>query len=63
MGTRSRPAQGNNSGPLRRPRPAYAPDNGTPKLVSQGSVSRPKPKPHGKPKTLTQDATPRIVTL
>lgn len=61
----SRPAQGNNSGPLHRPRPAYRKDVGTPTVVSAGSVSRPRDTQWKKSalKRQVADATPKIVKL
>jgi hypothetical protein len=58
----SRPAQGNNSGPLNRPRPAYAPD-AAPTVVSSGSVSKPRDTKWGKLRRQNSDATPKVVKL
>jgi hypothetical protein len=60
----SRPAQGqNNRGNFARPKPAYAVDNGTPRVVSQGTTSKPVPKKYTGGKRLTPDTTPKIVNL
>ncbi len=57
----SRPAQGNNSTPAKRPGPAYVQDP-APRVVSIGSVSRPKPAGAAfKGSRLVADATPKIV--
>ena len=60
----SRPAQGNNSGPLNRPRPAYRPSLGL-QVVSSGSVSKPSDTRWKKStlKRAAADATPKIVKL
>lgn len=61
----ARPAQGDNKGPLNRPRPAYSPD-AAPVVVSTGSASRPTGANSGgrfRGKRLTGDATPKVVQL
>jgi len=64
MAKRARPAQGNNSGPLNRPRPAYKP-SAAPQVVSSGSVSKPRDSRWKRStlKTQAADATPKIVKL
>jgi hypothetical protein len=59
-----RPAQGNNSGPMNRPRPAYLKPF-APTVVSQGSVSKPRDTKWAKGtlKTLRGDTPPKIVKL
>lgn len=60
----SRPEQGKNfDRPFNRPAPAYAKDNGTPAVVSQGKLSKPSPRKHKGLKTLTPDVTPKTVKL
>ncbi len=57
----SRPAQGNNSIPARKPRPSYVKD-GAPRVVSVGTLSRPKPAGASfKGSRLVADATPKVV--
>lgn len=60
----SRPAQGANSlNPRPRPRAAYRPD-AAPRVVSTGSVSKPKHVPNQfSGRTLVADATPKIVQI
>lgn len=60
MPTRSRPAQGVNRYPAKKPRPAYVADP-APKIVSMGTVSNPKKPPAWRPGTLAADRTPKIV--
>lgn len=60
----SRPDQGKNfDRPFNRPAPAYAKDNGTPAVVSQGKLSKPSPRTHQGLKRLTPDTTPKVVKL
>jgi hypothetical protein len=62
--TVGRPALGqNNTGNFSRPKPAYAVDNGTPRVVSQGKLSKPVPKKYTGGKRLTPDTTPKVVSL
>lgn len=56
----SRPAQGDNSRPVKPPRPAYKGDP-APKVVSRGTVSNPAKPSAWRPGTLAQDAPPKIV--
>jgi hypothetical protein len=60
MATRSRPAQGVNRNPRKPPRAAYVPEP-APKVVSQGTVSKPKKPAAWRPGTLPKNATPKIV--
>lgn len=53
----SRPAQGNNSKPTRPARPQYRKE-ATPKVVSSGTASRPKPLPKWRP--VAQPAPRRV---
>lgn len=61
----SRPAQGkNDTGNFTRPSPAYAVDNGTPKVINMGKLSKPKDIPTAfRGKRLTKDTTPKVVKL
>ena len=61
----SRPAQGqNNTGNFSRPKPAYAKDNGTPRVIAMGKQTKPKDIPtQFKGKRLVSDATPKVVSL
>jgi hypothetical protein len=60
-----RPAQGRRTDTaFSRPRPAYAADNGTPRVVNAGTLSHPRSATKGpRYKTLTADVQPRVVQL
>ena len=62
MATRSRPAQGDNSGPKHRPRPAYKAD-AAPTVVSRGTLSHPKDPKRSLGGRTAPNATPKIVNL
>jgi hypothetical protein len=61
----SRPALGqNNTGNYARPKPAYAKDNGTPRVISMGKQTKPKDIPTKfKGKRIVSDATPKVIQL